>query len=228
MAAASSFRELQDRTLDLLSKSDATTRARVKNWINLGQSDFVMRELWPFREATENITTASGTQEYDLTNLTDIDSQNILSVSIQGTNEKKLSYIPFNQLRASNPDFDADATAVPRNYYFKAGQIGFWPAPAAAYTIAVDYYIVPTEMSNDTDTPIIPVNYREALIHYALSLENDFNTDPDLALKEMNRYEEILTLARNNLLNQPSDTGAFTILGPADFRNHTGLRNEIN
>lgn len=227
MAAASSFRELQDRVLDLLSKSDATTRSRVKNWINLGQSDFVMRELWPFREATENITTSAGTQEYDLTNLTDIDAQNIISVAIQGANQKKLSYIPFNQLRASKPDFDADATAVPRNYYLRAGQIGFWPAPAAAYTIAVDYYMVPTEMSNDSDVSIIPVNYREALMHYSLSMEHDFNTDPDLALKAMNRYEEIVTLARNNLLSQPIDSEGFRILGPADANSWTGLRGEI-
>lgn len=227
MAAASSFLEIQNRVLDLLSKSDATTRTRVKSWINLGQSDFVMRELWPFREATENITTSSGTQEYDLTNLTDIDAQNIISVAIQGANRRKLSYIPYNQLRASQPDFDAEATAIPTMYYLRAGQIGFHPVPNGTLTIAVDYYITPTEMSNDSDTSIIPVNYREALIHYSLAMEHAYNTDPDLEWAARNRYEQILTLARQNLLTQPNDTEAFRILGPADSSSWTGLRGEI-
>lgn len=87
--------------------------------------------------------------------------------------------------------------------------------------------MLPTELSADSDTSIIPVTYREALVHYGLSLEHDFNTDPDLAQKSMNRYEQIVTLARQNLLAQPTDTEAFRILGPADSRNWTGLSNEI-
>lgn len=51
-------------------------------------------------------------------------------------------------------------------------------------------------------------------MHYALSLEHDFNTDPDLAIKEMNRYEQKVTLARQNLLSQPVDDGSFRITGP--------------
>lgn len=65
-------------------------------------------------------------------------------------------------------------------------------------------------------------------MQYALSLEHDFNTDPDLAQKATNRYEQIVTLARNNLLTQPNDTENFRILGPADSFNHTGLPGEVS
>lgn len=228
MAAASTYKEIQDRVLDLLSKSDTATRNRVKNWINLGQSDFVLRELWPFRETTGTLSLVQGTQEYDLsTSFAGIDGQNIISVALQGANRKKITYWPYNQLRADKPDFDLDAQAVPERYYIKSGKIGFWPVPNGAYTVLVDYYKVPTELSGDSDTTIIPVNYREALIHYALSLEHDYNTDPDLAQKEMNRYEDIVTLARNNLLAQPVDSGNFKILGPADSRDWLGLSGEL-
>lgn len=229
MAASSTFKEIQDRVLDLLSKSDATTRNRLKNWINLGQSDFVMREQWPFREVTGTLTTEQGTQEYDLSDtFADLDEHNIYSVAIQGASQKKLIYWPFSQLRADKPDFDYDAQSVPERYYIKAGKLGLWPVPNGEYSIAIDYQKVPTEMSEDSDTPIIPVNYRECLIHYALSMEHDYNTDPDLAQKAMNRYEDIVNLARQNLLAQPSDTGVFRVLGPADFRNHTGLYGEVD
>lgn len=222
------YRNIQDNVLSLISKSDATTRNRVKTWINLGYQDFVLRELWPFREVTDTFDTIAGTQEYTLsTEFTDIDAQNILSVAIQGSAQSKLTYWPYNQLRASQPDFDQEAVAVPRRYYIKSGKIGLWPAPNDVYTIAVDYYKVPTELDADSDEPIIPLAYREALMQYALSLEHDFNTDPDLAQKAMNRYEQIVALARNNLLAQPVDTGNFKILGPADAKNHTGLYGEL-
>lgn len=227
MAAASSYREIQDRILDQLSKSDSTTRNRVKNWINLGQNDFVLRELWPFRETTGTLTTSAGTQETSLSStFSDLDQQNIISVSLQGANQRKLVYWPFNQLRADKPDFDFDAQGVPERYYIKGGSIGLWPVPNGTYTILIDYYKVATELSADSDVSIIPVGYREALIHYGLSLEHDYNTDPDLAQKAMNRYEDILTSARQNLLAQPVDSGNFQILGPADFRSHTGLPGE--
>lgn len=228
MAANSTYREMQDNVLNLISKSDATTRNRIKNWINMGYHDFVLRELWPFRETTGTLTTVASTQEYDIsTNFSDLDEQNILSVAIQGSTNRKLIYWPFNQLRANQPDFDLIGAGVPERYYIKANQIGLWPAPNAVYTISIDYYKLPTELSADADTPIIPISYREALVQYALSLEHDFNTDPDLAQKAMNRYEQIVTLARNNLLTQPNDTENFRILGPADNVSWTGLSGEI-
>lgn len=226
--ANSTYRDIQDNVLAMLSKSDTTTRNRIKTWINMGYQDFVNRELWPFREVTGTLATVAGTQEYTLASqFADIDTQNILSVAIQGTNQAKLAYWPFNQLRASKPDFDSDTAGVPRYYYIKARKIGFWPLPDAIYSIAIDYYSVPTELSADSDEPSIPQAYREGLVQYALSLEHDFNTDPDLAQKALNRYEQIVTLARQNLLSQPVDTGNFRILGPADSKNWTGMTDEV-
>lgn len=226
MAAVTTYKNIQDRVLDMLGKSDATTRNRVKNWINMGQSDFVVREVWPFRETTGTLSLVQGTQEYTLSsNFTDIDSQNIISVAIQGSNFGKLTYVPFSQLRASHPDLDYDAQAVPFVYYLKTGKIGFYPVPNGTDSVAIDYYKLPTELSSDSDETIIPLSYREALVHYALSMEHDYNTDPDLAQKAMNRYEDLVTSARNNLLAQPVDTTNFKVLGPADSRNWTDSGN---
>lgn len=228
MATNSSYLEIQNNVLSLISKSDATTRNRIKNWINLGYQDFVLRELWPFREALDTISTVANTQEYTLSSETaDLDANNILAVTIQGSTNKRLVYWPFNQLRNDQPDFDAEGSSVPQRYYLRAGKIGFWPQPDAVYSVAIDYYKTITELSADADEPIIPVAYRESLVQYALSLEHDFNTDPDLAQKAMNRYEQIVTLARQNLLAQPSDTGAFRILGPQDAVNWSGLSGEV-
>lgn len=224
--ATQTYRNIQDDVLSLISKSDAITRNRVKRWINLGQKNFVAREVWPFRETTSTLTTVGGTQEYDIkTNLPNIDEQNIISVTTQGGGGQKLTYKPFNQLRALYPDLEATGAAVPRFYYLKAGKIGFWPMPNDAYDIAVDYYALADDMVDDSDESIIPDSYREALTHYALSREHDYNTDPDLAVKAMNEYEKIVTLARGNLLTQPTDDGNFVIQGPDN--NWTGLRQDV-
>jgi hypothetical protein len=156
-----------------------------------------------------------------------MDSQNIISVAIQDAVNKKLPYIAFNQLRAQNPDFDLTASGVPQKYYIKGGKIGFWPQPDAVYTVLIDYYKNATELVNDSDESIIPLQYRKALMQYALSMEHDFDTDPDLAQKAMNEYEQIVSLARQNLLTQPTDTGGFQVLGPADSRSWTGLTDEV-
>lgn len=226
--ANSTFKEMQDNVLSLIGKSDATTRNRVKNWLNLGQQDFVLRESWPFRQVTGTLSTVAGTQEYTLaTEFSDLDTANIVSVSIQGASGAKLVYWPYSQLRALEPDFTLNGSGVPDKYYIKGGKIGFYSSPGGVYDIQIDYFSVPTEMSSDSDTPSIPIAYREALVQYALSLEHDFNTDPDLAQKAMNRYEQIVTLARNNLLVQPGDTESFRILGPQDAVNWTGFGEEV-
>lgn len=194
----------------------------------MGYYNFVLREQWPFRESTGTLNLVAGTQEYVLvSNFADMDGQNIQSVALQGATNKKLTYWPFNQLRAANPDFDLQGTSVPERYYLKGGSIGFWPSPADAYVAFIDYSKVPTELDADADEPIIPIGYRESLVQYALALEHDFNGDPDLSQKAMNSYEDIVTLARNSLLNQPGDEGAFRILGPADAKNHLGLYGEL-
>lgn len=220
MSSITTYRDIQDRALDLLSKSDSTTRNRVSNWINMGYHDFVLREIWPFRETTGTLSTVASTQEYDLvSNFADIDEQNIVSAALQGSPAAKLTYWPYNQLRYDQPDFDQEGAGLPTRYYLKSGKIGFWPLPGDVYSVAIDYLAVPTELSSDSDEPIIPISYREALVHYALSLEHDFNTDPDLAQKAMNRYEQIVNLARQNLLSQPNDDSNFRIRGPQDFTN---------
>lgn len=224
MASASSYKEIQDRTLDLIGKSDSTTRNRIKSWINMGYHNFVLRELWPFRETTGSLSLVASTQEYSLSsNFSDIDEQNIIAVSLQGANARKLTYWPYNQLRYTDPDFDQEGTSLPTRYYLKSGNIGFWPSPNDAYSASIDYYKVPTELSDDSDEPIIPIAYRQYLVQFALSKEHDYNSDPDLAQKAMNEYEQGVALARQNLLSQPNDEGNFQIKGPQDRVNWSGL-----
>lgn len=193
----------------------------------MGYHDFVFRELWPFREATATLNLTQGTQEYSLADgLEAVDERNIQTVSLQGPLAKKLFYWPYNQLRRTEPDFSAIGESVPERYYIKAGQIGFWPTPNSSMEVVIDYYLSPEELVEDIDEPVIPLAYREALVQYGLSLEHDFNTDPDLAQKALNRYEQIVSLARQNLLTQPNDEGNFRVRGAGTGSPWLGLPGE--
>ena len=183
----------------------------------MGQDDFVLRENWSFRETTDTISVISGTQEYDVsTEFTDIDEQNIIDVRITGTSARNLIYAPFNQLQKLYPDFDSAGSGMPEYYYLRDGEIGFYPKPNVNLTVSVNYYKVPTPLVGDSDTSIIPKQYRQALNHFAISKEHQFNTDPDLAQQEQNLYEQVIDKARQSLLTQPTDDGNFRVRSAAD------------
>lgn len=86
-----------------------------------------------------------------------------------------------------------------------------------------DETTVPADLVDDSDEPLMPIEYREALGQYALSREHDFNTDPDLAQKAMNEYENIVSLARDNLLVRTLEDDEFYIIGPQDVTNWSDI-----
>ena len=185
----------------------------------MGQDDFTLRELWPFRESTDTISTTAGVQDYVVsTEFADIDAQNITQVRLTAPGANVLVYAPFNQLQKLYPDFDTVTGGKPEYYYLRDGKIGFYPRPDAAYTISVNYYRIPALMQDDSDESLIPKQYRQALNHFAMSKEHLFNTDPDLAQQEQNLYEQVVDKARQNLLTQPSDSGNFRVRSVVEDR----------
>lgn len=57
----------------------------------------------------------------------------------------------------------------PRAWFRYSRMIVFWPTPIVDRTAALDFKIRPDDMVNDTDSPIIPVEWHEALLLAARS-----------------------------------------------------------
>lgn len=117
----------------------------------------------------------------------------------QAITKDKLMYINPRSLDRIIPDVDVSGTPI---YYTMIGydssqnwRIGFLPTPNATVNLQVRYYTKITELSSDTDEPLIPDKWHNAIVFGALALYgHDFIDDTrfkeaalrfDAVMKEM-------------------------------------------
>lgn len=106
-----------------------------------------------------SITTVNGTAAYNLA--TDAEINSLVGDSVLRTD---------NQQRLWETDYThpithgTTATGKPECFYRSGEQIYFYPIPNNAYPIQYDYLIKPNTLSNDADTPQIPVEWEKVLI----------------------------------------------------------------
>lgn len=89
---------------------------------------------------------------------------------IDGPVLKSMSWLDLEKLSFSTQD--GDGNGEPFFWSKWASRIRLYPTPDAAYTIGALVRLVPSEMTNNTDTPLIPLQYRHELIvsHAAANL----------------------------------------------------------
>ena len=93
--------------------------------------------------------------------------------------EKELRYVEYRDLLKLHPDLATADTGTPTMWYKFANTIKVFPEPDIAYTLSLDYYKTPTELSDDADVPEIPSLYEELLVigAYLRALEHDDDYD---------------------------------------------------
>lgn len=92
----------------------------------------------------------------------------------QSITKDKLMYIDPRSLDRIIPDVNISGTPL---YYTMVGydgsnnwRIGFLPTPNATVNLQVRYYIKITELVNDTDLPLLPPKWHNALVFGALAM----------------------------------------------------------
>jgi hypothetical protein len=121
---------------------------------------------WPWLESqTASIATVNGTSAYNLSTIADFLFLDAVR-SEQGTNYYELEYKDPQTFRTLQHNYRDRSTP---EYWTREGeQIKIWPTPDGIYTLTIDYIKRPTDLANDTDVPLIPVNYRDILIWGAI------------------------------------------------------------
>lgn len=106
----------------------------------------------------------------------------------QTNTPRKLTRLGIYTLDYYQPDINT--TSQPTGYFLfgedpaisasasKQTQIGFFPCPDAKYNIQVRYFLNLTDLSSDTDIPLIPVAYTNVLIDGMEWLGSKFLNDP--------------------------------------------------
>ncbi len=75
---------------------------------------------------------------------------------------------PLRLLGLRELDGAPSAAGRPFAYAINGAAIALWPAPDAAYNLALRYWRLPPALAADLDVPAIPADYHGALTYYAL------------------------------------------------------------
>ncbi len=140
--------EVQSRGFDYLPA------ARINTWINYAYHDVCHRQAWPFLE-----TTTSGTAPITIS-----DFGHALSV-VDTTGNGPLQWEDMRTILEFDPSLSA--TGSPELWYLNGSALTVYPA-STTNTISVRYLKVPTDLSADTDTPILPSRFHYILVEGAL------------------------------------------------------------
>lgn len=147
--------ELYARGFDYLNQ-DAAGRTRAKRWLNEAYlEDVCGDEGWDFLR-----TSTSGTAPLTISDLDTIisvrDDSNDMQLTVADTGWLADTYSDLTQ--TGNPEFA---------YLTGQTTLDLYPANTTA-TIEVAYFKVPTELSADGDTPLLPLRWHGLLVDLAV------------------------------------------------------------
>lgn len=58
----------------------------------------------------------------------------------------------------------SNLTEEPREYFRERNVLVFWPTPKNTRTVSLDFWIKPDDLVNDTDSPILPIEWHETIL----------------------------------------------------------------
>jgi hypothetical protein len=94
-------------------------------------------------------------------------------------------------------------------------QITLYPIPSTTENVQIRYLYMPEDMEDDTDTPILPQKFHDAIVYGALYLYGHDFIDDTRVINAKSRYMEAIKDMKDNYSPIPDQ---FTILQPWDTR----------
>lgn len=162
--AARAARFDPSNTTDLTRAKEAVNQAYLSSCASGIEFDFLQDEFqWD---------TTAGSDRYSYTSIATAGSVTgaiigeitFMVIDVQGESIalESMDWISLERLSSSTQDSDPGGTPV---YWSKwASEIRLYPSPDNAYTMGTFARLVPSEMSADDDTPLIPLAHRHAVI----------------------------------------------------------------
>lgn len=188
--------EIFARGADYLNST--TDIGRVKSWINSAYQDICTREPWPFLQVTLSNQTAPVT-------ITDL--RGILSV-VDTTTLTPLEGIDRRDLSKSYVDLTQSGFAS--YWYLESASDGAGGltdtlkvfSPTSTDNLEIRYIKVPVNLVNDTDIPLIPDRFLDAVIDGTMVFVHRDNDDYDLAGQAQNASEQSVQRMTDALLDR--------------------------
>ena len=188
---------------------------RLVNWIDDAYKSIqIVHPTWQFlrKEFSFAMTAAKSSYTPTEAGLTDFaewvadsdgDSEDF-RVYLSASDEQFMSYVPWDEFRVSYMVGSQRAqTGRPSIYTIKPDDsIMFFPIPNDAFYCVGEYYTAPDIMLIDTDSPIFPERFHEAVLYRAMMFYGLYSQEPDKYSVGDREYRRIMRMLERSQLPQ--------------------------
>lgn len=211
--------------VELTSSNFATAKGEygmVKDAVNSSIRYINQHEYeWPFNhvETTETLTAGITRYAYPSDAKTlDFDSFRIKRNDTLGNKTKKLRIMSYEEYLEGYVDAEYNTSTTIRglpDFVFRtpSSEFGLSKTPDKAYELVYEYYRLPVDLSNDTDVPSIPEQFRYIIVdgamHYAYMFRGETQEAQVMQAKYLNEIKSMRSLyvnrydyLRSTVLNQ--------------------------
>ena len=170
--------------------------------VNMGHKEICAKRRWSWLEIVGTLTTAANDATVATSGLANLRAATELdAVSVEESSnqyEVPLEYISPEEMRYRQQQYGVNLPAaaqqvgIPQAWAVSAGELQLWPIPDAVYTLNVAGLRSATTLDDDNDVPLIPVDHRVVLVHYAVKQLAARTRDWDLRNDAAAGYAETL------------------------------------
>lgn len=186
--------------------SSSTALTIIKSGINEAYADIAASRDWDGLLDYATVSTVAGTEEYTpVTSSSSVERIRRIKSIVNQTSNQFLQNVDKELFRQNIPYVNTTTDrGTPTMWYFSENdsnrdmKIKLYPVPDQAYTLNVEYYKEPLELTNDADVPLIPDQYQYGLVYLGLAKYFEYQQDT-LATYYRQLYEEY---KRKILLNE--------------------------
>lgn len=166
---------------------------------------------WPFNHEEEIQTLTPGTVRYSYpvdAKTIDFDSFRIKRDDTLGNTTQKLAILSYEDYldRYLDDEYNTTNTSIrtiPRHVFRTPDQkFGVHPAPDKAYELVYEYYKLSVELTNATDVPTLPEQFRSVIIDGAMYYAYTFRGNTQDATLHMQKFEEGIKDMRSLFINR--------------------------
>jgi hypothetical protein len=170
------------------SAASGTEKTRRTQFINEGYFNVIRRHYWWFTETTGSFTSVADQTSYGTADgvPTDIRDSMILELRFGG-----VLHTPMLQTEAFDT-YNSTYASRSQSYFIFNKKIYPVPVWSSVATVDLKYYKIPSKLSADADTVLIPDEYADCLVAFGLARVLQVDDERGSAADAMEEFEETL------------------------------------
>lgn len=172
------FRTATEYRLGIPSGDSMFTDAVLNSLINTALRHIAAEADWDWLMGTEALSATNG-----------VDTEALAAGYVRTINMSIGEYPPLKQVTVDELDYMEGASGQPKFFSIVNGAAYFRPVPDGSYTIDHRYIKAESTLSNDTDTPLLPAVFHDAVVEYAAYLGFRRINEPTDAKEALESYQ---------------------------------------